>query len=85
MKRRLSLAFAAGALLVATVPVGASAAAPIGGCPSGADWRLIYPIHQPQAQDHNGDGWLCRLDLSSGQGGVLAGGFTFFDNVVPGG
>jgi hypothetical protein len=82
MKRRLVLALAAGALAAAMLPAAASAGAPIGGCPTGAEWQLIYPIHQPQAADLNGDGWLCRLDLPSGQGGVLAGGFTFFDNVV---
>ena len=51
-----------------------AAGAPSGDCPAG-DWRLILPIHQPQAADHNGDGWLCRLDLRNGT-------FTFHDNVV---
>jgi hypothetical protein len=49
---------------------------------AGRRWRLIYPIHQPQALDLNGDGWLCKLDLPSGIGGSLNGGFTFFDSVV---
>ena len=83
MKRRVTLALAAGALVAVTVPGAASAEPPIGGCPTGAWWTRILPIHQPQPMDHNGDGWLCRLDLPSGRGGVLGGGFTFFDNVVP--
>jgi hypothetical protein len=82
MRRRLVLALASGALAAAMVPAAALAGAPVGGCPTGADWHLIYPIHQPQAADQNGDGWLCRLDLPSGQGGVFGLGFTFFDNVV---
>jgi len=82
MKRRLVLALAACALIAATTATSVTAGSPVGGCPSGAEWQLIYPIHQPQAMDHNGDGWLCRLDLSSGQGGVFGLGFTFFDNVV---
>ena len=82
MKRRLIVALAAGALAAAMVPGAVSAGAPIGGCPAGAEWRLVFPVHQPQAADKNGDGWLCRLDLNSGMGGVLGGGFTFFDNVV---
>jgi hypothetical protein len=36
---------------------------------------MILPIHQPQAADHNGDGWLCRMDLRDGS-------FTFHDNTV---
>jgi hypothetical protein len=76
MKRRLTHALAAGALVAAMVPGAASAGPPIGGCPTGAWWRLILPVHQPQPADHNGDGWLCRLDLGGGFG------FTFFDNVV---
>ena len=83
MKRRLGLALAAGAFVAAMIPTTVAAGDPVAGCPSGADWGLIYPIHQPQAMDHNGDGWLCHLDLPSGQGGVFGRGFTFFDNVVP--
>lgn len=83
MRRRFALALAAGALVAATLPGVAAAGDPVGGCPPGADWVLVLPIHQPQAMDHNGDGWLCRLNLPSGRGGVLAGGFTFFDDVVP--
>jgi hypothetical protein len=75
MKRRLTLALAAGALVAAMVPATASAGAPVGGCPTGAWWRIILPIHQPQAADQNGDQLLCRLDLPSGS-------FTFHDNVV---
>ena len=75
MQRRLILTLATGALMAALVPVAASAGGPIGGCPEGAWWRPILPVHQPQAADHNGDGWLCRLDLPNGT-------FTFHDNVV---
>lgn len=82
MKRRLVLSLAAGALAAAILPAAASASAPIGGCPTGAEWQLILPLHQPQAADKNGDGYLCRLDLNSGLGGVFGLGFTFFDNVV---
>jgi hypothetical protein len=82
MKRRLILSLAASALAATMLPAAASAGAPIGGCPTGAEWQLIYPIHQPQAADMNGDGWLCRLDLNAGQGGPFGLGFTFFDNVV---
>jgi hypothetical protein len=84
MKRRFALALAAGALVTAIVPGAVSAGDPIGGCPSGwgADWSLILPIHQPQAADHNGDGWLCRRDLPSDNGGPFGGGFTFRDNVL---
>ena len=82
MKRRLILALSAGVLTASIVPGAVSAGAPIGGCPAGAEWQLVFPVHQPQAADKNGDGWLCRLDLKSGMGGVLGLGFTFFDNVV---
>ena len=82
MKRRLILALSAGVLTASIVPGAVSAGAPIGGCPAGAEWQLVLPVHQPQAADKNGDGWLCRLDLNSGMGGVLGLGFTFFDNVV---
>jgi hypothetical protein len=84
MKRRLILSVAAGALVAASVPAAASAGAAIGGCPTGADWQLVYPIHQPQAADKNGDGWLCRLLLNAPapQGGRIGGDFTFFDNDV---
>jgi hypothetical protein len=51
------------------------AAAPVGGCPTEARWRLIQRIHNPNPADLNGDGWLCRLDLPSG-------GLTGHDNVV---
>jgi hypothetical protein len=84
MKRRLALALAAGALATAMVPGAASAGDPIGECPAGwgAGWFLILPIHQPQTADHNGDGWLCRRDLSSDNSGPFGGGFTFRDNVL---
>ena len=75
MKRRLTLAMTTGALVAAMVPGTASAAAPVGGCPTGAWWRIVQPIHLPQPADHNGDGLLCRLDLPNGS-------FTFHDNVV---
>ena len=75
MKRRLTLTLAAAALTAALVPASASAGAPVGGCPAGAWWRLILPVHQPQAADHNGDTFLCRLDLPNGS-------FTFRDNTV---
>ena len=75
MKRRLTLSLATGALVAAMVPGAASAAPPVGGCPTGAWWRLVQPIHVPHPADHNGDGWLCRLDLPDG-------GFTGHDNVV---
>ena len=81
MKRRLTQAMVAAAL-APTLPGAASAGAPVGGCPTGAEWHLIYPQHQPQAADHNGDGWLCTLNLNAEQGGVFGRGFTFFDNVV---
>ena len=83
MKRRLTLALATGALVVAMMPGAASAGAPAGGCPTGdgADWYLIQPQH-PSPADQNGDGLLCRRDLSSGLGGPFLGGFTFRDNVV---
>ena len=74
MSRLLTLALAAGALVAATVPGIASAGGPIGGCPTG-EWRIVLPIHQPQAMDHNRDSLLCRLDLRNGS-------FTFHDNVV---
>jgi len=40
--------------VTAIVPAAVSAGDPIGGCPAGwgADWFLVYPIHQPQAADH---------------------------------
>lgn len=84
MKRRLIPALATGALVVAMIPGVVSAGAPVGGCPTadGSDWYLILPQHQPQPADKNGDGWLCRRDLSSGLGGPFLGGFTFHDNVV---
>ena len=75
MKRRLTFALAAGALAAAMVPGGVSAGAPIGGCP-GPKWQLVYPMHQPQAADKNGDGWLCRANFWVGPG-ILA-----IDNVV---
>ena len=75
MRRPLTLAMTTGALVAAMMPGSASAAAPVGGCPTG-DWRIVLPIHQPQAMDHNGDTLLCRLDLNNGS-------FTFHDNVVP--
>ena len=75
MTGRVGSALAAGALLATVIPGSAAAGPPVGGCPAGGGWYLILPIHQPQAADHNGDAWLCRLDLRSG-------GFTFFDNVV---
>ena len=83
MKRRLTLALAAGALAAAIAPGAASAGAPIGGCPAGAGWHLIYPMHQPQAADRNGDGWLCTYDFPADMGGIFGLGFTFFDNVIP--
>jgi hypothetical protein len=76
MKRRLTLVLAAGALVAAMVPGTASAGAPIGGCPSGGQWQLILPQHQPQPEDRNGDGWLCRADFFVGPG------FLAIDNVV---
>ena len=84
MKRRLALTFAAAALAVSMIPGGAAAGDPIGGCPAGwgAGWVLVLPIHQPQAADHNGDGWLCRHDLNSDNSGRLGLGFTFRDNVL---
>ena len=84
MTRRSTRALAAGALAATMLPAAASAAAPVGGCPAGADWQLVYPTHQPQAADNNGDGWLCRLllDAPAPQGGRIGGDFTFFDNVV---
>jgi hypothetical protein len=74
---RKIMSVAAASVLLSTVMVSGTVAAgpPIGGCPTGSWWRLILPIHQPQAADHNGDAWLCRLDLPSGS-------FTFHDNVV---
>jgi hypothetical protein len=77
MKRRLTLALVAGALVAALVPGAASAGDPIGGCPTGGEWELVYPQHQPQAADQNGDGWLCRAGFFVGPG-LLA-----IDNVVP--
>ena len=85
MKRRVILALAAGALAVPIAPGAASAGAPIGGCPTGADWQLVYPVHQPSPADKNGDGYVCRLDLLPEVGGVLGIGFTRMDNVVQGG
>ena len=76
MKRRLTLALAAGALVAATVPGAASAGAPIGRCPTGGEWQLVFPQHQPQAADQNGDGWLCRAGFFVGPG------FLAIDNVV---
>jgi hypothetical protein len=84
MKRRFGLALVAGALAMVMVPGAVSAGDPIGGCPAGwgAGWSLILPIHQPQAADHNADGWLCTRDLVSDMGGPFGGGFTFRDNVL---
>ena len=76
MKRRLAFALTAGALVAAMVPGAASAGAPIGGCPSGGQWQLVFPMHQPRAEDKNGDGWLCRADFFVGPG-LLA-----IDNVI---
>jgi hypothetical protein len=76
IKRRLTLALATGALLVAMVPGTASAGPPVGGCPTGGHWELVLPRHQPQEADKNGDGWLCRADFFAGPG-LLA-----IDNVV---
>jgi hypothetical protein len=74
--RQMIIRASAAALLASLVWAGGLAAgAPVGGCPSGASWRMILPIHQPQAADHNGDGWLCRMDLRDGS-------FTFHDNTV---
>ncbi len=84
MRKLALLVMVLGMLLVlAASPGAASAGPPIGGCPTGSSWRLIFPQHQPQAADLNGDGWLCRMDLPSGTGGPFGLGFTFFDNVVP--
>jgi hypothetical protein len=84
MKRRFVRALTAAALVTAIVPGAVSAGDPIGSCPTGwgADWFLVFPIHQPQAADHNADGWLCTRDLSSDNSGPLGGGFTFRDNVL---
>jgi hypothetical protein len=76
MKRRLTLALAAGALVAGMVPGATSAGAPIGGCPTGGEWQLVFPLHQPRAEDKNGDGWLCRAGFFVGPG-LLA-----IDNVV---
>ncbi len=80
MRRRLTLALAAGALVAAMVPGAASAAhgtgEPVGGCPPGGAWILVDPTHQPQPADHNGDGWLCRANFFVGPG------FLGIDNVV---
>ena len=76
MKRRLILAVAAGALAAAMIPGAVSAGAPVGGCPAGGHWQLVFPQHQPQPADKNGDGWLCRADFFVGPG-LLA-----IDNVV---
>lgn len=81
MKRRLTLALAAGALVVAMVPGAALAShgegAPVGACPPGAAWSLVDPMHQPQAADHNRDGWLCRAGFFVGPG------FLAVDNSIP--
>ena len=75
--RRIGTLAAASALLLTVLSAGGAAAGdPVAGCPTGAPWRLILPVHQPQAADHNGDEWLCRLDLPNGKG------FTFHDNTV---
>jgi hypothetical protein len=76
MKQRLTRALAAAAIVAAVMPGAASAGAPIGGCPAGGAWQLVFPQHQPQAADQNGDGWLCRAGFFVGPG-LLA-----IDNVV---
>ena len=76
MQRRLTLALATGAMAATMIPGAVTAGAPIGGCPTDASWVLVLPIHQPQAADKNGDGWLCRADFWVGPG-LLA-----VDNVV---
>jgi hypothetical protein len=76
MKRRLTLALAAAALVAVMVPGAASAESPIGGCPTGGQWQLVFPQHQPQPEDQNGDGWLCRARFFVGPG------LLFIDNVV---
>lgn len=76
MRRILSLAAAAALTATMLIAGTVAAAGPVGGCPSGGSWRLVFPIHQPQAADHNGDGWLCRADFWVGPG-LLA-----IDNVI---
>lgn len=75
MHRKLSAAAAAAMLATMVFAGSVTAGPPVGGCPPGAWWRLIQPIHNPNPADLNGDGWLCRLDLPNG-------GFTGHDNVV---
>lgn len=75
MNRRLTLALAAGALVVAMVPGAASAGSPQGMCPTGAWWYEVQPRHGLIALDVNGDTYLCRLDLPNGD-------LVFIDNVV---
>ena len=43
--------------VAATVPGIASAGSSDRRCPAGG-WRIVLPIHQPQAMDHNGDSLL---------------------------
>jgi hypothetical protein len=83
MRRRLIGFLASAALAAFMVPATVAAGAPIGGCPTGADWQIVLPIHQPQLADKNGDGYLCRLFINGELGGRLGGGFTFRDNNVP--
>lgn len=68
MKQRLSLFLVAGALVAAMAPGVALAGPPVGGCPAGAQWQLVFPQHQPQPEDRNGDGWLCLARFFVGPG-----------------
>ena len=74
--RRILLLAAAALLSVLWFAGPVAAGPPVGGCPTGTSWEPVFPQHQPQAADLNGDGWLCRLFVGPD------GQFTFFDNVV---
>lgn len=65
MRKRLTMALAAGALVAAIVPGVTSGAEPIGQCPSA--FALVEDARSEGGlRNRNGDGWVCFVDNTLG-------------------
>ena len=76
MRKRLTMAVLAGALMAAIAPGVALAGEPVGRCASAASGHLLVEFAPSPQVDRNGDGWTCYLKSASGVG-------MWVDNSIP--